>query len=79
MDIEDVVQEMSLSIHLKRHTWDPEKPVAPWVMAIARNKLIDSLQAARAQAEHSARIRGRDARSPKLRPGVGTARHFDAR
>ena len=44
MDIEDVVQETLLSIHLKRHTWDPGKPVAPWVMAIARNKLIDSFR-----------------------------------
>lgn len=44
MDVEDVVQETLLSIHLKRHTWDPGRPVAPWVMAIARNKVIDSLR-----------------------------------
>lgn len=41
-DIEDVVQETLLAIHLKRGTWDPGHPVGPWVAAIARNKLIDA-------------------------------------
>jgi RNA polymerase sigma-70 factor (ECF subfamily) len=44
VDVEDIVQETLLSVHLKRHTWDPAKPVAPWVMAIARNKLVDALR-----------------------------------
>jgi RNA polymerase sigma-70 factor (ECF subfamily) len=43
-DVEDVVQETLLAIHLKRHTWKVGMPVAPWVMAIARNKLIDVLR-----------------------------------
>lgn len=43
-EIEDVVQETLLAIHLKRDTWDRTKSVAPWVMAIARYKLIDSLR-----------------------------------
>jgi RNA polymerase sigma-70 factor (ECF subfamily) len=44
VEAEDVVQETLLAIHLKRHTWDADKPVAPWVLAIARNKLIDALR-----------------------------------
>lgn len=43
-DVEDVVQEVLLAIHLKRHTWKVGAPVAPWVMAIARHKLIDALR-----------------------------------
>ena len=43
-DVEDVVQETLLAIHLKRHTWDPTQPVGPWVRAIARHKLIDALR-----------------------------------
>lgn len=43
-DLEDVVQETLLAIHLKRHTWDPSAPLAPWVQAIARNKTIDALR-----------------------------------
>lgn len=43
-DPEDVVQETLLAIHLKRHTWDPREPLAPWVVTIARNKTIDALR-----------------------------------
>ena len=41
---EDVVQDILFAVHLKRHTWDPNAPFAPWLFAIARNKLIDSLR-----------------------------------
>ena len=43
-DVEDVVQETLLAIHLKRHTWDASQPLGPWVRAIARHKLIDALR-----------------------------------
>lgn len=43
-DIEDVVQEALLALHLKRHTWDEHQPLLPWVKAIARHKMIDSLR-----------------------------------
>jgi RNA polymerase sigma-70 factor (ECF subfamily) len=29
---------------LKRHTWDAERPIGPWLRAITRNKLIDQLR-----------------------------------
>lgn len=43
-DVEDVVQETLLAVHLKRHTWDKSEPLTPWVFGIARNKLIDHLR-----------------------------------
>lgn len=43
-DVEDVVQEILLAIHLKRSTWDSRRPVGPWISAIARNKLIDLMR-----------------------------------
>jgi RNA polymerase sigma-70 factor (ECF subfamily) len=43
-EIEDVVQEALLAIHLKRGTWDPARPVVPWIAAIARHKLIDAMR-----------------------------------
>ncbi len=43
-DVEDVVQEVLLAVHLKRHTWDQSKPIGPWILAIARNKMIDELR-----------------------------------
>jgi len=41
---EDVVQDILLAVHLKRHTWDTNAPFGPWLFAIARNKLIDALR-----------------------------------
>jgi RNA polymerase sigma-70 factor (ECF subfamily) len=43
-DVEDVVQETLLAIHLKRHTWDRTALFGPWVNAIAHHKLIDALR-----------------------------------
>lgn len=43
-EVEDVVQETLLAVHLKRHTWDRTQPFAPWVTVIARNKLVDALR-----------------------------------
>ena len=43
-DVEDVVQETLLALHLKRNTWDASQPLGPWVRAIARHKLIDALR-----------------------------------
>lgn len=38
---EDIVQEVLLAIHTKRHTWRPHEPILPWVFAIARYKIVD--------------------------------------
>ena len=43
-DIEDAVQETLLAIHLKRHTWDMNQKLGPWVNAIARHKIIDAMR-----------------------------------
>lgn len=38
---EDIVQEVLLAIHTKRHTWRPHEAILPWIFAIARYKIID--------------------------------------
>ena len=40
-ELEDLVQECLIAIHQKRHTLDADRPVAPWMNAIAQYKLID--------------------------------------
>ncbi len=40
-EVEDLVQETLLALHLQRGTYDPSLPVAAWVLAIARHKLVD--------------------------------------
>src|SRR6266850_2749384 len=41
---EDIVQDILLAVHLKRHTWDAGALLLPWLFAIARNKLVDALR-----------------------------------
>lgn len=50
-DVEDVVQETLIAIHLKRGTWRDGEPLEPWIFAIAGHKLID---AARRTGRHRA-------------------------
>ena len=45
-DVEDLVQEALLAIHLKRATFDRRFAFTPWVYAIARYKLIDHFRRA---------------------------------
>jgi RNA polymerase sigma-70 factor (ECF subfamily) len=40
-EVEDLVQEILIGLHSKRHTWDSARPFLPWLHAIARYKLID--------------------------------------
>ncbi len=39
--VEDVTQEVLMRIHTARHTYRAERPLLPWVRAIARNAVID--------------------------------------
>jgi RNA polymerase sigma-70 factor (ECF subfamily) len=40
-ELEDLVQETLLALHLQRGTHDPAVPVSAWVLAVARHKLVD--------------------------------------
>ncbi|ATZ12590.1 sigma-70 family RNA polymerase sigma factor [Erwinia amylovora] len=42
--VEDVVQETLLAIHRVRHTYDPQRPILPWVAAISSARAIDALR-----------------------------------
>jgi len=41
---EDVVQEVLLSIHKNRHTYDPALPFGPWMGTIAQRRVMDWLR-----------------------------------
>jgi RNA polymerase sigma-70 factor (ECF subfamily) len=43
-DVEDLVQETLLALHNQRHTYRPSERLTPWLFAIARYKLVDSLR-----------------------------------
>jgi RNA polymerase sigma factor (sigma-70 family) len=40
-DVEDLVQDVLLSLHAVRATYDPVRPFMPWLLAIVRNRLAD--------------------------------------
>jgi RNA polymerase sigma factor (sigma-70 family) len=41
-DAEDIVQEVLLSIHTARHTYDPNRPFIPWMMTITARRIADA-------------------------------------
>jgi RNA polymerase sigma-70 factor (ECF subfamily) len=43
-ETEDVVQDILIAVHLKRHTWDQTRPIGPWISGIARYKIIDNMR-----------------------------------
>jgi RNA polymerase sigma factor (sigma-70 family) len=51
-DIEDLVQDILLSLHAVRATYDPQRPFMPWLMAIMRNRLADGARRYRRRAAH---------------------------
>ncbi len=43
-DIEDAVQDVLLTVHAIRHTYDPARPFGPWLTAIANRRIVDVLR-----------------------------------
>jgi len=43
-DREDLVQDILLSLHAARATYDPARPFLPWLMAIAHNRTVDQVR-----------------------------------
>jgi RNA polymerase sigma-70 factor (ECF subfamily) len=43
-DIEDAVQDILLTMHAIRHTYDPARPFGPWLVTIANRRCVDRLR-----------------------------------
>ena len=43
-DVEDSVQDILLTVHAIRHTYDPARPFKPWLVAIGRRRIFDRLR-----------------------------------
>jgi RNA polymerase sigma factor (sigma-70 family) len=41
-DVEDLVQDVLLSLHVVRATYDPQRPFLPWLFGIVHNRVADS-------------------------------------
>jgi RNA polymerase sigma-70 factor (ECF subfamily) len=51
-DVEDLVQDILLSLHAVRATYDPTRPFMPWLLAIARNRIADGARRSMRRAAH---------------------------
>ena len=55
-ETEDVVQEILIGLHDKRHTWDDTRPFMPWLYTITRYKFIDTARRLRRDAARQVNI-----------------------
>ncbi len=51
-DVEDVLQEVLLSVHKARHTYDGQRPIMPWLAAITHFRITDYLRKHYASMRH---------------------------
>lgn len=51
-DIEDTVQDILLTVHAIRATYDPARPFGPWLVGIAYRRAIDRLRRQGRQRAH---------------------------
>jgi RNA polymerase sigma-70 factor, ECF subfamily len=42
--VDDVVQEVLVSLHRSRRTWNPARPFAPWFYAVMQSRMIDAIR-----------------------------------
>jgi len=59
-DIEDLVQDILLSLHAVRATYDSRRPFMPWLLAITRNRLADGARRYARTSGHEVNISGLD-------------------
>lgn len=43
-DVEDTVQDILLTMHVIRATYDPQRPFRPWLIGVARNRIADRVR-----------------------------------
>jgi RNA polymerase sigma-70 factor (ECF subfamily) len=51
-DVEDTVQDVLLTVHSIRHTYDPARPFGPWLVAIAHRRIVDRLRRQARATQH---------------------------
>lgn len=55
-DIEDMVQDILLSLHAVRATYDSSRPFMPWLFTIAHHRLVDGARRYARRAVHEVQV-----------------------
>ncbi|MBI2186420.1 MAG: sigma-70 family RNA polymerase sigma factor [Acidobacteria bacterium] len=79
-DVEDLVQDVLLSLHVARASYDPARPFLPWLLAIVRNRLADGARRYARRTAHEIQVEDLElasgtpvATSPAAAPDEGRA------
>ncbi len=74
-DIEDAVQDVLLTVHSIRQTYDPARPFGPWLVTIASRRFIDRLR--RQGRRNDREIPLTDDHEAVSEPGAGLEKSLD--
>jgi RNA polymerase sigma-70 factor (ECF subfamily) len=66
--LEDVVQNVFLSLHRARHTYRSERPFSPWFYAIARNAVTDHVRSRGRRASREISLEEEGVPEPAVEP-----------
>ncbi|MFM0758115.1 sigma-70 family RNA polymerase sigma factor [Paraburkholderia strydomiana] len=53
-DVEDTVQDILLTLHTVRQTYDPTRPFGPWLITIASRRIVDGMRRQGRRGAHEA-------------------------
>jgi len=72
-DVEDAVQDVLLTLHAIRHTYDPSRPFGPWLVAIAHRRIVDWLRRRGRTRSRETAMEPRHETFPALRTNIDEA------
>lgn len=53
---EDIVQDILMSLHSVRHTYDPSRPFMPWVVTISSRRIADAARRVSSRSAHETTV-----------------------
>jgi RNA polymerase sigma-70 factor (ECF subfamily) len=75
--VEDLVQDVLLSVHAVRATYDPARPFMPWLLAILRNRLVDAARKYGRSTAHEVVVKDLDVTFSTVDPNPNQERTHD--
>jgi RNA polymerase sigma-70 factor, ECF subfamily len=73
IDVEDVLQDVLLTVHAIRNTYDPRRPFGPWLVAIANRRVIDRLRRHTRRKSREIELAAEHETFPDLRANLDSA------
>ncbi len=55
-DVDDIVQEILLSLHAVRHTYNPNRPFLPWLLTIAYRRIADAARRSSSRSSYETTV-----------------------